>query len=160
MSNSENNAALITHFYEAFQRGAAAEMAACYHHDVVFSDPAFGELRGKQVGAMWAMLLERAEGDLDVTFSNVSADGDRGSAHWEAKYHFSQTGRPVHNRVDAKFRFKEGLIIEHRDSFSMRDWLSMALGSYAGIPPLDRLFAKVVRKKVNAALDDYRSSEN
>jgi hypothetical protein len=36
----------------------------------------------------------------------------------------------------------------------------MALGGYAAVPPLDRLFAKVVRKKVNAALGEYRSSES
>ena len=155
MPTNEAHAALITRFYEAFQRHDAEEMAACYHPDVVFSDPAFGELKGKEVGAMWAMLLERAKGDLDVEFSDVTAEGDRGSAHWEAKYHFSQTGRLVHNKVDAAFRFEDGLIIEHRDSFSMPDWLGMALGPYAAAPGLNKLFATIVRKKVRSALSDY-----
>ena len=48
--------ALITQFYEAFQRLDAEAMAACYTDDVLFSDPVFGELRGRNVGDMWRML--------------------------------------------------------------------------------------------------------
>ena len=48
MSDAHN--ALITEFYSAFQRLDAEAMAACYTADVVFSDPAFGELRGREIG--------------------------------------------------------------------------------------------------------------
>ena len=40
MSDAHN--ALITRFYQAFQRLDAEAMSACYTDDVVFSDPAFG----------------------------------------------------------------------------------------------------------------------
>ena len=43
---SDANSALITRFYQAFQRLDAEAMVACYSPDVVFSDPAFGTLRG------------------------------------------------------------------------------------------------------------------
>ncbi len=39
------NAALIQRFYAAFAARDAAGMQACYHPDVVFRDPVFGELR-------------------------------------------------------------------------------------------------------------------
>ena len=45
MSDAHN--ALITEFYSAFQRLDAEAMAACYTEDVLFSDPAFGTLHGK-----------------------------------------------------------------------------------------------------------------
>ena len=47
------NAALIDRFYQAFARRDAATMAACYHADVVFSDPVFPELRGPELGREW-----------------------------------------------------------------------------------------------------------
>src|SRR3982751_3030425 len=77
---SEAHAALITRFYQAFQRLDAEAMAACYTDDVVFSDPAFGELRGRDAGDMWRMLTTRAK-DFSLTFDHVRSDGSTGSAH-------------------------------------------------------------------------------
>jgi len=42
------HAALVQRFYAAFDARDAEAMAACYHPDVVFSDPVFGELRGER----------------------------------------------------------------------------------------------------------------
>ena len=39
---SDANSALITRFYQAFQRLDAEAMVACYSDDIVFSDPVFG----------------------------------------------------------------------------------------------------------------------
>jgi ketosteroid isomerase-like protein len=121
------NAALIERFYASFAARDAAGMRACYHPDIVFSDPAFGELRGAQAGAMWAMLCERGT-DLRVTCSGVEADDAHGRAHWEATYTFSQTGRRVHNRIDAEFAFRDGLIARHTDRFGFWAWARQALG--------------------------------
>lgn len=121
------NAMLIERFYTAFAARDAAGMAACYHPDVRFSDPAFPDLRGAAASAMWAMLLARGK-DLTVLHSDVSADDHSGRAHWDATYTFSKTGRRVINRVDAQFRFKDGLIVEHMDHFSFSRWARQALG--------------------------------
>ena len=126
--SAEQNAALIQRFYEAFARRDAAAMATCYHADARFSDPAFPDLRGTDIAAMWTMLCERAQ-DFSLSFSAVSAEGDRGQAHWEARYLFSKTGRQVHNVIDASFRFMDGLIIEHADRFDFWRWSRMALGT-------------------------------
>ena len=45
---SDANNAVITEFYQAFNRLDAEAMSACYTEDVLFSDPVFGELRGRQ----------------------------------------------------------------------------------------------------------------
>jgi ketosteroid isomerase-like protein len=125
---SQTNSALITRFYEAFARLDAEAMVACYTEDVVFSDPAFGELRGEQVGNMWRMLTSRAQ-DFNVVFDQVRADDRIGSAHWVATYLFSQTGRTVVNDIQASFVFRDGRICEHRDQFDLWRWSRQALGT-------------------------------
>ncbi len=124
---SQANSALITRFYEAFAQLDAEAMSACYTDDVLFSDPAFGELRGAQVGDMWRMLTSRAK-DFSVVFDQVRADDQTGSSHWVATYLFSQTGRTVVNDIQARFVFRDGKICEHRDHFDMWRWSRQALG--------------------------------
>lgn len=124
---SQANSALITRFYEAFAQLDAEAMSACYTDDVLFSDPAFGELRGAQVGDMWRMLTSRAK-NFSVVFDQVRADDQTGSAHWVATYLFSQTGRTVVNDIQARFVFRDGKICEHRDHFDMWRWSRQALG--------------------------------
>ncbi|WP_024645632.1 nuclear transport factor 2 family protein [Pseudomonas syringae] len=124
---SQANSALITRFYEAFAQLDAEAMSACYTDDVLFSDPAFGELRGAQVGDMWRMLTSRAK-NFSVVFDQVRADDRAGSAHWVATYLFSQTGRTVVNDIQARFVFRDGKICDHRDHFDMWRWSRQALG--------------------------------
>ena len=119
--------ALIHRFYEAFQRLDAEAMAACYTDDVVFSDPAFGELRGRDAGDMWRMLTTRAK-DFFLTFDHVRSDDSTGSAHWVATYLFSATGNTVVNDIGARFVFRDGKICEHHDHFDLWRWSRQALG--------------------------------
>jgi ketosteroid isomerase-like protein len=148
------NAQLIETFYTAFKNSDAAGMAACYHPDVEFSDPVFPGLKGNRARAMWAFLCQRKADPNDRTFDSVKADDTRGSAHWEAKYNFPATGRPVHNRIDAEFEFLDGKIRRHTDRFDFWAWSRMALGPaglFLGWGPLKG----PVRKKVSAALDQF-----
>src|SRR5258706_15585665 len=103
------NEQLITDFYTAFNNHDAAGMIACYASDIVFTDPVFMELHGKEAKAMWQMLAGRSK-DLTLVFNNVHADDKTGTAHWEATYTFSSTGRKVLNVIDAVFEFKDGKI--------------------------------------------------
>ena len=119
--------ALIHRFYEAFQRLDAEAMAACYTDDVVFSDPAIGELRGRDAGDMWRMLTTRAK-DFSLTFDHVRSDDSTGSAHWVATYLFSATGNTVVNDIGARFVFRDGKICEHHDHFDLWRWSRQALG--------------------------------
>jgi len=124
---SEANSTLITEFYQAFNRLDAEAMAACYTDDVLFSDPAFGELRGQQVGDMWRTLTTRAK-SFSLKFDKVRADERTGSAHWVATYLFSQTGRTIVNDIEASFVFRDGKICEHHDQFDLWNWSRQALG--------------------------------
>lgn len=148
------NAALIERFYAAFAARDAAGMQACYHPEIVFEDPAFGELRGAEAGAMWAMLCERGR-DLQVTASDIEANDERGRAHWEARYTFGQTGRPVHNRIDAEFAFRDGLIVRHTDRFDFWTWARQALGPAGLVLGWTPVVQKKVRSTARRSLQKY-----
>ena len=151
---SEANTELIRRFYEAFDRHDGEAMASCYAPDATFRDPAFGELRGDQVGSMWRMLTSRAE-DLEVELVEHDADERTGTAHWLADYTFTQTGRRVHNDIRATFAFDGGLITDHVDEFDLGRWARQALGpmgwAISIVPPL----GSSVRRKARAGLEEY-----
>ena len=137
----------IERLYAAFAKLDAEAMAACYAQDAAFDDEAFS-LRGReQIGGMWAMLCNatKAKG-RDVWKLDVSAITDR-SAHWDATYRFSATGRMVLNRIDAEFEFdRAGLITRHRDRFDFWRWSRQALG----MPGLLLGWSPLLRAKVRA----------
>jgi ketosteroid isomerase-like protein len=122
------SAELIERFYGAFDRRDGDAMAACYAPGAKFRDPVFGALDGEQAGEMWRMLTARAD-DLRVELAEHDADAATGSARWIAHYTFTQTGRPVVNDVQARFRFEDGLIAEHVDKFGWWRWARQALGT-------------------------------
>jgi len=148
------NAQLIEKFYTAFQSRDADAMCACYHPEVTFTDPAFGTLHGAQAASMWRMLVERGK-DLQVTFRDVQADETRGSAHWEARYTFSKSRRPVHNIIEAEFVFKDGLILQHTDRFSFSRWASQALGSLGALLGWTPFLQSAVRKNALRGLEKF-----
>lgn len=150
------SAELIQRFYSAFDAHDGDAMAACYGPGARFRDPAFGELHGSEVGDMWRMLTQDAA-RLDVELADHEATGERGSAHWIARYDFTQTGRPVVNDVHATFRFEDGLIAEHIDDFSFHAWSKQALGRPGLLLGWTPLLRRAVRAKARGRLDEFRA---
>jgi ketosteroid isomerase-like protein len=147
---------LIERFYKAFDEGDGATMAACYSPQVHFSDPVFPDLNGSRAGAMWQMLTA-APGELRIELLEHEAGDAQGSAHWRARYTFSETGRPVVNDIHASFRFEDGLIAEHRDEFSFHRWARQALGPVGLLLGWTPLLRSAVRRKAAARLDEFAS---
>jgi ketosteroid isomerase-like protein len=148
------NAELIRDFYTCFANRDARGMAACYHPAVKFSDEVFPELEGAQANAMWRMLCERGK-DLRIEFRGINANDSKGRAHWEAWYTFSATGRPVHNKIDARFEFRDKKIFRHRDTFDFRSWASQALGPTGWLLGWSNFLKKRVRAKAAKSLAAY-----
>ena len=151
------NAIAIEELYRALDAGDGEKMASLYAPDATFADPAFGRLDGAEVGDMWRMLCEQAQ-DLSVTASDVTADDHEGSAQWVATYTFTATGRPVENRVRAAFRFRDGLIADHRDEFSMWRWSRQALGPAAFLLGSNPLGQALVRRRARGRLAAWRQA--
>lgn len=139
--------ATIESFYAAFSRLDGAAMQACYAPAAHFEDEVFVLDGPQQIGGMWRMLCEatKAKG-LPHWKLEVSQVTDR-SAHWDAHYLFSATGRKVLNRIDASFVFDaSGLITQHRDRFDFWAWSRQALGT----PGLLLGWTPFLRNKVRA----------
>ena len=160
--SAEANRATIERLYEAFGRCNGAAMTACYAPGAHFHDPAFGDLEGDEIGAMWRMLTARAT-DLEIELREHEAGEETGSAHWVARYTFS-TGRPVVNDIQARFRFADdGWIADHVDEFNFRNWAKQALGPsghlVALLPPLrSKARAKALDQLVTYQREETGSS--
>lgn len=154
LKSSEHNSAVITRFYDAFSRLDAEAMAACYTDDVRFSDPVFGELRGRQAGDMWRMLTSRAK-EFSIRFDNVRADERSGGAHWVATYLFSQTGRTVVNDIQAQFVFRDGKICEHHDHFDLWRWSRQAFGAKGALLGWTPLVQNAIRAQAQKGLASF-----
>ena len=98
---------------------------------------------------MWRLLTSRAR-DFRLDYANVRADENEGRAQWVAHYLFTQTGRRVENRIEARFRFADGLIVEHRDQFDLWRWSRQALGAKGLLlgwaPPVQRAIRGQARR--------------
>ncbi|NML22173.1 nuclear transport factor 2 family protein [Pseudoflavitalea sp. G-6-1-2] len=150
---------LIENFYAALNRRDYRTMAECYHPDVIFYDPVFENLNFEEVKAMWEMLCKRAT-DLRVTVSNLDSeklneDEEYGSCRWVAEYTFTGTGRKVINVVEADFRFRDGLFIEHMDSFDLYKWSKQALGLPGLLLGWSGFIQNPIRKKAKKSLRQF-----
>ncbi len=154
MSNTD----LIERLYEGLRTGDGDAMAACYAPNPRFEDPAFGVLTGERVGGMWRMLTSHSDG-IEVDLSDVRADETTGSAHWVARYAFGPSKRPVVNRVDARFVFESGLIVNHVDTFSFHAWAKQALGPVGFFLGATPVIGNRVRNEALRGLDRFLSAD-
>lgn len=154
---------LINSFYSCFRSRDWRGMGEVYHPEVVFYDPVFGNLEGPEVGAMWAMLLggDAVRGgkgrstELDLQFGGIKGEDGYWSCDWVARYVFPATGRAVVNRGKAMFKFEDGKIIEHQDSFSFWRWSRQALGWKGWFFGWTSLLQRPVRRRARRALERF-----
>jgi ketosteroid isomerase-like protein len=146
---------VIQKFYEAFSKRDWETMQACYHDEVVFQDPAFGRLEGADAKKMWRMLCEQGK-DLKVEFSKVQEADEAGSAHWEAWYTLSLTKRKIHNKIDAQFILKDGLIVNHVDTFDLHVWAKQAFGFKGWLLGGTNFFKKQFQAQARKSLNRYQ----
>jgi hypothetical protein len=139
--------ATIERFYAAFARLDGEAMQACYADGARFEDEAFTLQGPREIGGMWRMLCEATKAKGLAHWKLEASAITDSSAHWEAHYLFSATGRLVHNKIDASFRFDpQGLITDHRDRFDFWAWSRQALGA----PGLLLGWSPFLRHKVQA----------
>lgn len=154
------NQQLIETFYSAFANGDAVGMRSCYHNDIVFQDPAFGVLKGKDACDMWEMLIERSKGNLTIAFFDILASKERGSARWVATYVFTRTGRKVINEIDAQFEIRDGLIVRHTDYFDIWKWSKQAMGITGFLLGWTGFFQNKIQKTALSSLRNYQQRKS
>ncbi len=150
---------IIEKFYKAFAVLDVETMLACYHPDIVFIDPAFGKLKAEKAKNMWRMLCHsQKKENFIINWSGIKFDGKVGKANWEAFYTFKNTGRKVHNIISAKFKFKDGLIIEHTDHFDLHHWAKQAMGFKGYLIGGTNFFKKKLQANTNRLLNKFEKS--
>jgi ketosteroid isomerase-like protein len=152
------NKDLIERFYGAFATGDHATMEASYSDTATFSDPVFPRLDAEQARAMWRMFCTSGN-EIELTYSDIDAGEQHGSAHWEAIYAFPKTGRRVHNKIDANFQFQDGKIVGHRDNFNFYAWTRMALGPTGALLGWTPIVQNQVRKQAASQLRRFMAGE-
>lgn len=148
------NELLLVKFYTAFQENEYEAIAECYHEDVQFSDDMFENLRGDQVRGMWHMFTRGPVEERKMTFQVIDADELRGRGRWHIDYKFSRTGRMVRNDIESEFRFIDGKIISHHDSFDFARWAKQAFGfkgTFMALGPI----RKGVKQKIRQTLETH-----
>ena len=156
MSNTD----VINRFYGAFAELDSDTMAACYAPDATFHDEIFDLTGVREIGGMWSMLCEttRKEGreDWSLSHSDVTSKGNTGTAHWDAHYRFSATGRLVTNHVDTTMVFNtDGLIASQVDTFDFWAWSRQALGPPGLLLGWTPFLKSKVQGQANANLKKY-----
>jgi len=149
-----SNTVLITQFYTAFQNKDFKTMGECYHADATFKDEAFDLKTVAEIRSMWEMLCTRGK-DLRIEFKDIKVTDEKGTAHWDAYYTFSKSGRKVHNSIDATIEFKDGLILKHRDRFNFYRWSKQALGTPAVLLGWTSFFHNKVRATAMEGLKQF-----
>ncbi|HTM97194.1 MAG TPA: nuclear transport factor 2 family protein [Pedobacter sp.] len=139
------NKQLIDRFYTCFKNKDFKGMQDCYADNAVFNDAVFKNLNADQVKAMWEMLIVKGK-DLRIEYSLGSSSENLVSAHWDAFYTFSATGKKVINRIDANFEIANGKIVKHTDNFNFFTWSRQALG----LPGILLGWTSFLNKKISA----------
>lgn len=156
----QTNADIINKFYSAFQQKDYTTMNSCYSDDIVFSDPAFGMLRGEEAKYMWEMLCKNAK-DFSLSFSNIQLlDEEYATCNWTANYTFSKTGNKVVNNIKAYMRIKDGKIIEHSDAFKLSKWAAQALGFKGFLLGRTGFMQKKIQKNARKSLIAFIEKKN
>jgi hypothetical protein len=118
------NGLLLRRLFSALDVHDHPTMAECYAPAALFRDIAF-DLEGKPtIHAMWQMICESS--DLRATFEVLHADDAEGRVALVDHYTLSDTKFKVRNVIDARFRFKNGLIVQHHDHCDAKAWAAMA----------------------------------
>jgi len=127
----ETQTAVLTKLYTCLAKHDHPGMAECYHQDAHFQDIGFTLDGVKQIQAMWHLISET---DLRCTFKIVEGEGSPCTVDLVDEYTFPPTRRPVRNEIRSVFKFKDGRIIDHRDSCDARKWCLQAWGPILGVP--------------------------
>jgi ketosteroid isomerase-like protein len=121
------NALLIKKLYTGIKNADLDAIGGCYTDDAYFEDIAFKRSGKKHVMEMWRFVCHSRPA---VTILSFSADDQKGSGRWNAKYMYGKTntkpGRPVDNTLTSEFVFRDGRIVSHRDNCDAMAWARQA----------------------------------
>ena len=149
------NIEVLRKFFKAFIKKDVENMLECYHKKVVFIDPVFGRLEANETAKMWRMLMQKNQGDLQISYKDLTADEMQGSAKWRAVYKFGHKRRKVINKIVSNFKFEDNKIIEQHDDFDLWLWSKQAFGWKGWLFGWSADFKSKLRERSRTMLEKY-----
>ena len=118
------NGLLLRRLFTALDVHDHPTMAECYAPAASFRDIAF-DLKGKpQIHAMWQMICDAVTSARPSRWSTPTMSKAASPSSITTR-----SARPkfkVRNVIDARFRFENGLIVQHHDQCDAKAWAAMA----------------------------------
>ena len=149
--------ALIRRFYGHLAAADAQGAAACYHPDVLFSEPLFPSLRGEAAAEL--LRLRLAPGTRrEVRLLEASSDEHGATARWSARE--VVRGRTVLIEGRSMFAFRDGLIARHYDHYPLWRWIAQALGPAGAALGWFGPFRWAVRRRAARALERFSAARD
>lgn len=113
--------------FSALRHRRAADAAACYDEDALFTSPFIGEVRGPEVEALWRAIFASTR---DSTLSYTIVDIGLTTARVEGVATFSLTssGRSVTGRFNSALSIRDTRVVWHDDTLDAWAWACMAFG--------------------------------
>ena len=121
------NAVLLRRLFASLDARDHQAMTECYAPSATFHDIAFDLDDRQEIEAMWRMICTKSP--VKVTVEHIEADDHAGRARVVDHYTFSDTNAPITNRIESRFRFERGRIVEQHDECDERKWAEQAFGS-------------------------------
>jgi hypothetical protein len=147
----------IYHLYNCLQDRNIDGMLSCYHPNVVFHDPVFGELKRERLFYMWRMLLSRMGSNAKIEIQNVYALNKKATCSWSADYEYGRSKKKIHNEINSNFKFEGNRIISQSDSFDLYKWSKQANGLVGFLFGWTPTMQNMIVKQSNQFLDYYIS---
>ena len=155
--SAERNRELIERFYAAFDRHDGDDDGRLLRAGCAVLGSGVRRVAGR-AGRRDVADAHRAGGGPRRRARRARCRRDDGTAHWIAHYTF-RTGRKVVNDIQAAFRFENGLIAEHDDSFDFYKWSRQALGPPGLLLGWTPLLRAKVQKEARAGLDEFLADD-
>jgi hypothetical protein len=135
-------------FYDAFLGRRLADMEQLYAPHVHFKDTVFEFSDRAGTMRMWRALIGNPKAGGRFSYSFERVEGDVAIGRWVADYRL--LGRPVHNEIESRLTIKDGLIVDHKDTFSWSVWARQAfpLGPLVDLPGVQLLVTRLLRRVV------------
>lgn len=142
--------------YRALNDRDYKAMWKLYSPKATYSDPAYGQLRGAEIKAMWHQLCSRNT-DLEAEVLEVDNIDDRTISYtWKAYYTHAMYNGEIENVIEGEIMLDEkGHIISQHETYSLWKWFSMALGIAGKLLGWRRSMKDNLQRSVRKSLNDF-----
>jgi len=150
------NRVVVEQFFDRLAARDVEGALACCGPQIEYSSPFFEGAHARQgaeaVGAMWRAWFQMLP-EARIVCDDIRAGHEHASASWTVEYTSPGSRKRIRQpRIMASMSLGGGKILQHRDSFSLAEWVSQAYGIGGSLLARSALFQKWVAARERARL--------